>query len=308
LEWSDLVALCTSKSITVAGILLEYLEVEPTEPVIHPPLLVLHQLLATAESLTELIAQLPSDRRIVALDLLSARPESGELDMRSHSLAVLVAHLAEAVGLHQPVVIGHSHGGTLALWLATMPSVGVRSLILLSPAHPFAGYRSHVVAFYLTRWGRFLALRIPLAPSRMILWAYNQAAGTGRITLAHLKPHLRVLRNRTSLKRVLEILRTWEDDMLLLRAAMAATPIQQFSLLIWGDRDYVSPVASAKALEEHLLTWERITLPGMGHLLPEEAPTQCADLIKTWLIWLDTGRLEHLKSSAVPQEINIAAV
>ncbi len=301
-------ALCTSKSITVAGVRLRYLEVESATPSVHPPLLVLHQLLATAESLTELIVRLPGDRRIVALDLLSAQPESGELDMRSQSLAVLVANFAEALGLHEPVVIGHSHGGTLALWLATMPGVGVRSLILLSPAHPFAGYRSHVVAFYLTRWGRFLALCIPLAPSRMILWAYNQAAGTGRITLEHLKPHLRVLRSRTSLKRVLEILRTWEDDMILLRRAMEDRPIAQPTLLIWGDLDYVAPIASADALEQDLPASERVTLTGMGHLLPEEAPTQCADLIKTWLIWLDTGRLRHLKSPEAPLEINIAAV
>jgi pimeloyl-ACP methyl ester carboxylesterase len=299
------VVLCTPKSITVAGVRLQYLEVEPAAPSFHPPLLVLHQLLATAESLTELIAQLPRDRRIVALDLLSAQPENGELDMHSHSLAVLVAHFAEAIGLHQPVVIGHSHGGTLALWLSTMPGVGVRSLILLSPAHPFAGYRSHVVAFYLTRWGRFLALRIPLAPSRMILWAYNQAAGTGRITLAHLKPHLRVLRSRASLKRVLEILRTWEDDMLLLRAAMAATPIAQPTLLVWGDLDYVAPIDSADALEQHLLASERVTLTGMGHLLPEEAPGICGSLIITWLT-----RIENPSSNAleVPEEINIAAV
>ena len=298
-------ALYTSKSITIAGVCLEYLEVEPVEPAAQPPLLVLHQLLATAESLTELIAQLPRDRRIVALDLLSAQPASGTLDVRSEPLALLVAQFAQSVGLDRPIVIGHSYGGTLALWLATMPELGVRSLVLLCPAHPFAGYRAHVVAFYLTRWGRFLALRIPLAPSRMILWAYNQAAGTGRITLAHLEPHLRVLRNRTSLIRVLEILRTWEDDMTLLRRVMVGHPIAQPTLLIWGDLDYVAPIASADALEQHLAMSERITLSSMGHLLPEEAPDRCGELITVWLIRAGNSNLVPFE---IPEEINIAAV
>lgn len=273
----------TLQTITVAGVRLQYVEVAAASEAELPPLLVLHQLLATAESLADLIAELPADRRIVALDLLSAEPGSGALDMRSQSLAALVARFAGAIGLRQPVVIGHSHGGTLALWLATMPEVGVRSLVLLAPAHPFAGYRSHVVAFYLTRWGRFLALRIPLAPSRMILWAYNQAAGTGRITLKHLRPHLRVLRSGKSLKRVLEILRTWEADMLLLRIAMAERRITQPTLLVWGDLDSVVPITSADGLQQHLTVSEFVTLPDKGHLLPEEAPSACAELIASWL-------------------------
>lgn len=243
----------------------------------------LHQLLATAETLNELIRELPSDRRIVALDLLSARPETGELDTRAEALAELVAGFYRAMGLENAVIIGHSYGGALGLWLAGMPQLGVRGLVLLCPAHPFEGYRDHVVAFYLTRWGRFLALRIPLAPSRMILWAYNQAAGSTRITLRHLKPHLRVLRNRKSLMRVLDILRTWEADMTELRQRMAAKPLDQPVMLVWGDRDVVVPMGSAEGLEKHLAVSKLICLPGAGHLLPEEAPAECGELIRNWL-------------------------
>jgi pimeloyl-ACP methyl ester carboxylesterase len=275
------------KLISVAGVRLNYLEVEPVEPSSKPPLLLLHQLLATAETLEGLIRELPGDRRIVALDILSAHPDAGELDMRSRALAELVAAFARAVGLEKPVVIGHSHGGALGLWLAGMPEIGVRGLVLLCPAHPFAGYRDHVVAFYLTRWGRFLALSIPLAPSRAILWAYNQAAGNSRITLRHLKPHLRVLRSRKALVRVLEILRTWETDMTELRQVMIAKSVKQPVMLIWGDQDSVVPMESAIELERHLAASARIMLTGAGHLLPEEAPAECGKLIRTWL---DEGR------------------
>ena len=287
-----------SKTITVANVRLHYLEVEAAPGSSQPPLLLLHQLLATAETLTPLIEHLPSDHRILALDLLSAEPSSGSLDLRSQALGELVAGFVDAVGLAEPVVIGHSHGGTLALWLATMPAVGVRGLVLLSPAHPFAGYRAHVVAFYLTRWGRFLALRIPLAPSRMILWAYNQAAGTGRITLAHLKPHLRVLRNSRSLKRVLEILRTWEDDMTLLRRVLVEQPIAQPALLLWGDLDSVVPITSAVELQQHLSACEFAVLPNVGHLLPEEAPELCAENVNGWLERLHSGRVERSSHEA----------
>jgi pimeloyl-ACP methyl ester carboxylesterase len=282
------------KVITVSSVRLNYLEVEPASPSSKPPLLLLHQLLATAETLQGLIRELPADRRIVALDLLSAQPESGELNTRSQALAKLVAEFSYAVGLEKPVVIGHSYGGALGLWLAAMPEVGVQGLVLLCPAHPFAGYRDHVVAFYLTRWGRFLALRIPLAPSRMILWAYNQAAGTGRITLRHLKPHLRVLRNRKALIRVLDILRTWETDMTELRQSMVAKCVEQPVMLVWGDHDVVVPVDSSVELQKHLAVFEQFTIPGAGHLLPEEVPEKCGSLIRTWLIGAGRPRAKWL--------------
>lgn len=287
------------KQITVSGVLLNYLEVEPEIPPTKPPLLVLHQLLATAETLKELIQHLPQDRRIVAVDILSAKTASGPLDTRAKSLAHLVATFVQEIGLQRPVLIGHSHGGAIALWLAvaqpTDPDfLNVQGLALLCPAHPFAGYRSHVVAFYLTRWGRFLALKIPLAPSRLILWAYNQAAGPANpITFAQFKPHLVILRSFKSLARVLDILRTWETDMTALREILTASPIRQPTLLIWGDHDTVVPPESSAALEQHLTRNQSVILPGRGHLLPQEAPEDCARRIRTWLGWESEGSLSR---------------
>jgi pimeloyl-ACP methyl ester carboxylesterase len=62
------------KEIIVEGVRLQYLDLEPSAPSTKSPLLLLHQLLATAETFADLIRNLPTDRRIVALDLLSATP------------------------------------------------------------------------------------------------------------------------------------------------------------------------------------------------------------------------------------------
>jgi pimeloyl-ACP methyl ester carboxylesterase len=273
------------REITVAGVRLRYLDLQPSAPATASPILLLHGLLATAETLGELIRCLPPGRRIVALDLLSAVPGGVEaLDLRSEALANLVLRFTDSVGLDRAVVLGHSYGGTLALRLAATRPDQVQALVLLCPAHPFEGYRSHVVAFYLTRWGRFLALSIPLAPRWMILRAFNQAAGAGRaITLTHLKPYLPVLRNRDSLRRVLEMLHTWEDDMEELRQTLLRSPILQPALLIWGDEDTVVPPASAAALQQRLVNSECVSLPGKGHLLAEEAPEECGRAVTAWL-------------------------
>jgi pimeloyl-ACP methyl ester carboxylesterase len=278
------------KHIVVGSVGINYLEREASGERDAAPILLLHALLATAETLTELIAGLPANRRIVAIDLLSAQPmdTAKSLDVHFAVLAELVHGFVESVGLVQPVVIGHSHGGVIALRLAATQRSLLKGMVLLCPAHPFGGYRSHVVNFYLTRHGRILALSIPLAPSWMILRAYNQAAGPkSRIRMWHLRRYLRILRNRNALRRVLQMLATWDDDMVELRAVMTEAAIATPTLLIWGDEDPVVPIASAVELEKHLGNLERVTLAGMGHLLAEEAPAECAGLIRTWLIGLD---------------------
>jgi pimeloyl-ACP methyl ester carboxylesterase len=278
------------KHVVIGAVGLDYLEREATGSHGAAPILLLHALLATAETLTELIADLPANRRIVAIDLLSARPVDRlkSLDVHQEILAELVRGFMESVGLVQPIVIGHSHGGVLALRLAATQRNLLKGLVLLCPAHPFGGYRSHVVNFYLKQPGRMLALSIPLAPSWMILRAYNQAAGPkSRIHMRHLRPHLRVLRNRNKLRRILQILKTWDDDMAGLRQALTEAAIAIPTFLIWGDEDPVVPASSAEELEKHLSDWQLVTLPGMGHLLVEEAPVECVALIRDWLAHLD---------------------
>jgi pimeloyl-ACP methyl ester carboxylesterase len=274
------------RQVVVDSVAIHYLDRAASGGQDAPPILLLHALLATAETLTELIAGLPAERRVVAIDLLFMQPidKGKKLDVHQANLAGLVHGFMESVGLVRPVVVGHSHGGVLALRLAATERSLLRGLVLMCPAHPFGGYRSHVVNFYLRQPGRMLALSIPLAPSWMILRAYNEAAGPkSRIRMRHLRPHLRVLRNRDTLRRVLQMLATWDVDMAELREAMVSRAIEMPTLLIWGEDDPVVPMSSAAELAEHLEDCERVTLPGMGHLLVEEAPEQCAGLIREWL-------------------------
>ena len=278
------------REVTVSHVRLRYFEIEPDAPAGAPPLLLLHSLLTTAENFSSLIRHLPlGSRRIVALDLLSAEPErSAALDMRSEALAALVAGFARAIGLERPVVVGHSYGGTLALRLAAVRTPGspsdVSGLVLLCPAHPFGGYSSQVVSFYITRWGRLCGLGVSLFPRWLLRYACNQAAGTATpITAAHLQTYMRVLRSRRSLRRVLEMLQSWEVDMSQLREQLLDSPLVQPCLLIWGEQDTIVPLASATALRRQMRHSDLVSLSRRGHLLVDEAPQECGAHIGTWL-------------------------
>jgi ABC-type hemin transport system substrate-binding protein len=66
------------RDVIVNGVRIAYMERQAVRDhnaqAMLPPILLLHALLATAETLTELIAGLSAERRIVARDLLSAQP------------------------------------------------------------------------------------------------------------------------------------------------------------------------------------------------------------------------------------------
>jgi pimeloyl-ACP methyl ester carboxylesterase len=90
---------------------------------------------------------------------------------------------------------------------------------------------------------------------------------------------------------VLRLIKTWTADMDALGRRMISKPIATPTVFLWGDCDPVVPIATAAALQRHMTRWEMFTLGDVGHLPNDEAPKECGRLIRTWLIWLDTGRL-----------------
>jgi pimeloyl-ACP methyl ester carboxylesterase len=69
---------------------------------------------------------------------------------------------------------------------------------------------------------------------------------------------------------ILNTLRSWENDVKALRAAIPQ--IKARSLLIWGTRDTAVDVGSAEALKRALPDCELKMIEGAGHLPFEETP------------------------------------
>jgi pimeloyl-ACP methyl ester carboxylesterase len=97
-------------------------------------IVLVHGITSSSLSWVRVAPALAEGRRVVAMDLKghgdSERPPSG---YRLADQAREVGGLCEALGLTQPIVIGHSWGGAIALILATS-SGRVRRLVLEDPA------------------------------------------------------------------------------------------------------------------------------------------------------------------------------
>lgn len=270
-------------NILVEGVRISYLE--KRSPKLEAPSMVfLHGLTATAETYIHLMESLGEDHRLIALDLpgtdFAGRAADGDASLAA--MARTVSLTLGQLGLERPILVGHSHGGAIALQIAAQTPDSLRGLVLLSPAHPDSPHSDLLIRFYLTPPGKLFAHALPWLPRRVQLAGFRRMAGPGSWTdPRQLEPYRANLKASGTVAHLLRLLGTWKQDMAELRLLMQE-PIRVPTLLIWGDHDRAVPVATAKDLHPHLRFWHLFTLPKVGHRPAEEAPRECAALIKQW--------------------------
>jgi pimeloyl-ACP methyl ester carboxylesterase len=100
-----------------------------------PDVVLLHGSMGSAEDFEPVFEALTRGHRVTAVD----RPGFGGSQARGDDATLtgnarLLAGLVRAVGLTRPVVVGHSHGGGVALRLAASEPDLVSGLVLIAPA------------------------------------------------------------------------------------------------------------------------------------------------------------------------------
>jgi pimeloyl-ACP methyl ester carboxylesterase len=266
------------------GLSLAYLERGTPSPN-KPSLVLLHGLMGTAATFVPLMQALGPHQHVVALDL----PGSGLSERRSDidpglpATARSVARFLAALQLHRPVILGHSHGGAVATYLAAIQPDMVRSLILFAPAHPYFKQADPLIRFYRTLPGRLFAYSTPWYPQWVQMMGLRRMAGPQSWdTPARLKPYRENLRTPGTVAHLLRLLAGWDRDMSALRRLLhkpLSTPVK----LVWGDCDRAVPFHTSNELRRHLLVSEFQILAGVGHRPAEEQPDSCAALIHDWI-------------------------
>ena len=278
------------------GLRLSYLE-KGSPSTDAPSLVLLHGLMGSAETFLPLMQALDADQHVIALDL----PGSGQserhpaLDPSLRSTTRNIARFLAALQLRRPIVLGHSHGGTVATYLAVTQPDALSSLILFAPAHPYFREGDLLIRFYLSLPGRLLAHTMPWYPQWVQMFGLRRMAGPQSWdTPERLNPYRENLRTPGTMSHLLKLLGSWHKDMSTLRRALRK-PLATPSMVVWGDSDRAVPLHSAAELRAHLRHSELIVLPGIGHRPAEETPAQVATLLHRWM-----GADRALTSSAAP--------
>lgn len=248
-----------------------------------PDLVLLHGLLGTSSQWAAAASRLAFRHRCWALELpgigASARP-------RDLSLQGLTAWL-EAACRTLPLgerftLIGSSWGGVVALDFAARSPLAARldHLVLAAPAHPL--------------WNPNRAQRFMLRPIQARVGAWLGAHSTPRIHRALLEriygdparvPLESIAEYGATLRQphlgaaIAGLARHFRAQRLALAAALPQ--MQTPALLVWGDRDPVVPVATARALAAAMPHAELEILTGVGHLPFVEEPETFVSLVRS---------------------------
>ena len=250
------------------------------------PLLLVHGLTGSTLNWRRNIPALARDAGVYAIDLLNMGTSERVpgLDAGLAATADRVAACMDALGLAEAEIVGHSHGGAVALMLAARHPERVRGLILFAPANPYSTAGDTLIRFYGSSLGTALARLAPSLPRWVQMIALGRMYGDpARIADGSLEGYVAGGRIPGTIDHVLAIVRGWFANMAALRAALplvARVP----TLLVWGDRDRAVSLASGIRLHRELPQSELVVLPGAGHVPFEEMPEAANRIMHEWLV------------------------
>jgi magnesium chelatase accessory protein len=226
---------------------------------------------------------LAADHHVVAVDLpghgftrLGSRGRSG-----LPAMAADLAALCRQQGWRPQAIVGHSAGGAVALQMVLDDPGMAQCVIGLNAA---LGHFEGLAGWLFPVLAKALALN-PLTATFVAATSSERTVtrlldSTGSAT----DPQMRhcyglLLRKRAHIDGALLMMASWSLDGLLSRLDRIATPV----LLLTGGADKAVAPAVSREAAKTLPNAQVTDLPGLGHLMHEEAPDRICALIRTQL-------------------------
>jgi pimeloyl-ACP methyl ester carboxylesterase len=269
-----------STFIDVAGLRLHVRDTGPPGPAGAPALILLHGFGSSLHTWEPWALALSDSFRVIRIDLpgagLTGADPSGDYS-DARGVQVLLA-LMDKLGLARASFIGHSMGGRLAWRFAADQPDRVNKLVLVAPdgfASPGFEYGK---APEVTLPVRLMQVVLPRVLLRMSLEpAYANPQLMSDETIDRYWHLMRAPQVRAALIARMQQL-VLQDPVPLLGRITAPT------LLLWGDKDAMIPMANAQDYLRAIRDVRLVTLPGVGHLPHEEAPAQSLPPVRDFLL------------------------
>jgi len=248
-----------------------------------PVIMLLHGFGSSLHTWEPWAEALSATHRVIRFDLpgaglTGADPTGDYSDLRG--VQILVA-LMDRLGIARATLVGHSMGGRLAWRFAAEQPARMDKLVLVAPdgfASPGFEYGK---APEVTAPVRLMQYVLPKALLRMSLSpAYADPARMTDEIVTRYHDMMLAPGVRTALIARMQQL-VLQDPVPLLRRIQAPT------LLLWGEKDGMIPLANAqdylRAIQNLRHPAKLVMIPGVGHLPHEEAPAESLPAVRAFL-------------------------
>lgn len=213
--------------------------------------------------------------RVIAVDL----PGHGRSKMvrekgTVQEQAVILHQAVTALGLKDPILVGHSWGGAIALAYSLLYPHETLALVLLAPA-AYPDHRYDTPAGFLLRVPLLsdicLTLFKPILGRRLLKQSLKEAFSPDPVPPEYLKLVAPVWLERKHLKAFIK-----HDEMINRSLRELSPRYQQIIepvIIVTGDSDLaVSPRENAFNLHKAIEKSELVVIPRAGHQIPQEHP------------------------------------
>ena len=267
-----------------------------------PPVVLLHANYSSLFMWEPWAAALKDRHRVIRLDLpahgLTGPDPTGDYTLQR--IQRLFERFVDERGLQRFTVIGASIGGTVAMRYAADHPDRIERLGLISPGSLEKRVRGRSTPAKVPKAFDLITLVTPRALPRFMLT--NDYGDPARVSDAVVDEWWSMWMREGNRAAMLGLLRQYvsggvEDKIRAVRAPV---------LLIWGERNKRVPLALAYETRDLLVNSPEVrleVLPGIGHMLVQEAPQESARIVAAWL----DGPVPAATPAAAPGAVRTAA-
>ena len=250
------------------NIVIDNLNINYTDEGDGTPVLLLHGWGSSLTLYSRIINSLKDRCRLVAVDF----PGCGGSDTMSEPWDIknysdFVLKFMDAVGLKDPIMIGHSHGGRVTLYMSAMGLVNPPKIVLLDSAGliPKKTFKQKAKAKSFKTIKGVLSLPVIKNFSGPLLEKARNHYGSADYNAAPL-----VLR-----KTLVSLVNTDLREII--------PNIKCPTLLIWGENDTATPLSDAKIIESLISDAGLCVIKGAGHFAFVEQPFEVEAILNSFI-------------------------
>ncbi|MDM5190536.1 alpha/beta hydrolase [Bacillus sp. DX4.1] len=261
------------------GTIVHYELYEHSNKKERPTFVLIHGFLSSSFSYRHLIPLLTKEGTVIALDLppFGKSDKSNHFTYSYHNLATIIINLIEYLQLQNIVLVGHSMGGQVSLYVSRLrPDLITKTILLCSSSYLTRAnlpliYSSYLPFFhlYVKNW----IIRRGIVHNLM-----NVVHDHSLIDDEMMEGYAAPFYDNRIFPALTRMIRDREGDLSSAELREIETP----TLLIWGEKDRVVPVHVGRRLHEDLPNSYFISYENTGHLLPEEKPQHVFEEIITF--------------------------
>lgn len=245
------------------------------------PLILLHGTSSSLLTWERCIKELKNQHRIISMDLPGFGLTGPHPD-NDYSIAAYVSFLNEFLNkmrVTQCYLAGNSLGGQIAAAYAAAYPGQIKKLVLIDPAGYPMEHSKGSLAFTLAQIPIINQLLTKITPRSLVKKSLEDVyADKSKVTDELVEVYFDMACREGNRKALVARLKSNQvvDTTFFSKLSMP-------TMIIWGELDYLIPVANAYKFQRDLPNDTLVIFPGVGHVPMEESPLKMALVIKTYL-------------------------